>query len=72
MTVYRRVSACGICICRCFLRPAVACRTRARPQVIECDPICIVQRRGNNEFDGGWQEVFRTGTVAPAPVPGPI
>jgi len=31
-----------------------------RPQVIECDPICIVQRRGNNEFDGGWQEVFRT------------
>ena len=28
--------------------------------VIERDPVCIVFRRGNGEFDGGWQEVFRT------------
>lgn len=36
------------------------CKLPRRAQVIECDPVCIVQRSGTKEFAQGWQEVFQT------------
>jgi len=39
----------------------ISCSKLARrAQVIECDPVCIVQRSGTKEFAQGWQEVFQT------------
>jgi len=38
----------------------ISCSRLPRSNAMEWDPICIMQRRGEGEFDAGWQEVFRT------------